>query len=53
VEIVFRVDDAVFRCEAKSRMVRTKGAGFLFSNMDAKSQMDLEGLIAGLNEAGS
>ena len=49
VEIVFRVDDAVFRCEATSRMVRTKGAGFLFSNMDAKSQMDLEGLIQRLS----
>jgi c-di-GMP-binding flagellar brake protein YcgR len=49
VEIVFRVDDAVFRCEAKSRMVRTKGAGFLFSNMDAKSRMDLEELIQRLS----
>jgi c-di-GMP-binding flagellar brake protein YcgR len=53
VEIVFRVDGAVFRCEATSRMVRTKGAGFLFSDMDAKSRMELEGLITGLNEAGS
>ena len=53
VEIVFRVDDAVFRCDATSRMVRTRGAGFLFSVMDAKSQMELEGLIAGLNEADS
>jgi hypothetical protein len=45
VEMVFRVNDRVFRCDAGSRMIRTKGAGFLFSNMDAKSRMELEGLI--------
>src|ERR1700733_5166116 len=27
VEMVFRVGDGVFRCEATSRMVRTRGAG--------------------------
>ena len=45
VEMVFRVNDKVFRCDAGSRMIRTKGAGFLFSNLDAKSRMELEGLI--------
>jgi hypothetical protein len=39
----------VFRCDATSRMIRTKGAGFLFSNMDAKLQMELEGLIQELS----
>src|ERR1700753_2845801 len=31
VEMVFRMNDDVFRCDAMSRMVRTKGAGFLFA----------------------
>jgi hypothetical protein len=35
VEMVFRLNDDVFRCEATSRMVRTRGAGFLFEGMDA------------------
>ena len=48
VEMVFRVGDAVFRCEAMSRMVRTRGAGFLFSSMDAKMQWELEKLIGEL-----
>src|SRR5271163_2709054 len=30
VEIVFRAHDRVLRCEGTSRMVRTRGAGFLF-----------------------
>jgi hypothetical protein len=50
VEMVFRVDDAVFRCEATSRMVRTKGAGFLFSNLDASLRAELEQLIRELGE---
>jgi hypothetical protein len=45
VEMVFRVNDKVFRCDATSRMIRTKGAGFLFSHRDARLQMELEGLI--------
>ncbi len=49
VEMVFRVNDRVFRCDATSRMVRTKGAGFLFGNLDAKVQMELEGLIRELS----
>jgi hypothetical protein len=53
VEIVFRLNDSVFRCEATSRMVRTKGAGFLFEGMDSTTQMELEGLIRELSETGS
>jgi c-di-GMP-binding flagellar brake protein YcgR len=45
VEMVFRVKDCVFRCDATSRMVRTRGAGFLFEGMDARMQRELEGLI--------
>jgi hypothetical protein len=51
VEMVFRVNDRLFRCDAGSRMIRTKGAGFLFSNLDAKLQMELEGLIRELSGA--
>jgi hypothetical protein len=51
VEMVFRLNDGVFRCDATSRMIRTKGAGFLFSNLDAKSRMELEGLIRELSGA--
>jgi hypothetical protein len=51
VEIVFRVNDGVFRCEATSRMIRTKGAGFLFENLNAESQMELEGIIRELSES--
>jgi PilZ domain len=49
VEMIFRLNDDVFRCEATSRMVRTKGAGFLFSTMDARTQMELERLIRELS----
>jgi hypothetical protein len=49
VEMVFRVNDRVFRCDAGSRMIRTKGAGFLFSTLDAKSRMELEALIRELS----
>ena len=45
VEMVFRVKDDVFRCEAMSRMVRTRGAGFLFVNQNARMQRELERLI--------
>ena len=45
VEMVFRVNDDVFRCGAMSRMVRTKGAGFLFPSLDARMQRELERLI--------
>jgi c-di-GMP-binding flagellar brake protein YcgR len=52
VEMVFRVNDAVFRCDAMSRMVRTKGAGFLFSSLDARVRRELERLIQELDEEG-
>lgn len=45
VEMVFRMNDDVFRCDAMSRMVRTKGAGFLFASLDARMQRELERLI--------
>src|SRR5271168_1147416 len=49
VEIVFRARDRVLKCEATSRMVRTRGAGFLFEAMTAKVRAGLEGLIAELS----
>ena len=52
VEMIFRVSDAVFRCDAMSRMVRTRGAGFLFSSLDAKVRRDLERLIQELSGEG-
>ena len=51
VEMVFRVNDGVFRCEATSRMVRTRGAGFLFEGMDARMRRELETLMQKLSEA--
>src|SRR5258705_12389567 len=51
VEMLFRLNDGVFRCEATTRMVRTKGAGFLFSSLDARMQRELERLIEELNGA--
>jgi hypothetical protein len=50
VEMVFRLNDSVFRCDATSRMVRTKGAGFLFEGMDATTGMELDRLIGELSE---
>jgi hypothetical protein len=49
VEMVFRLNDDVFRCDAMSRMVRTRGAGFLFANQDARMQRELERLIQELD----
>jgi len=50
VEMVFRVNGMVFRPMATSRMVRPgEGAGFLFLNMNAKMQTELEALIAELS----
>jgi hypothetical protein len=51
VEMVFRVNDEVFRCEGASRMVRTRGAGFLFVNQNARMQRELERLIQELGSA--
>jgi hypothetical protein len=50
VEMVFRVNEMVFRPMATSRAVRPgEGAGFLFSNLNAKMQSDLKMLIAELS----
>lgn len=49
VEIIFRAHERVLRCEGTSRMVRTRGAGFLFEGMSAKVRAGLEGLIAELS----
>jgi hypothetical protein len=46
---VFRVKESVFRCDAMSRMVRTRGAGFLFANQNARMQRELERLIEDLD----
>jgi c-di-GMP-binding flagellar brake protein YcgR len=51
VEMVFRVNDGVFRCEATTRMVRTRGAGFLFSSMGGGMRRELERLIEELEGA--
>jgi c-di-GMP-binding flagellar brake protein YcgR len=51
VEMVFRVNEDVFRCEAMTRMVRTRGAGFLFVNQDARMQRELGRLIEELRGA--
>ena len=50
VEMIFRLNDEVFRCDATTRMIRTKGVGFLFSNLNAKMQLELERLIRELSE---
>jgi hypothetical protein len=53
VEMVFRVNEMVFRPLATSRAVRPgEGAGFLFLNLNAKMQSDLELLIAELRMYG-
>jgi hypothetical protein len=49
VEIVFRTHDRVFQCEGTSRMVRTRGAGFLFESMSTKVRVGLESLIRELS----
>ena len=50
VEMVFRVNDVVLQCDAMCRMVRRRGAGFLFVNQDAKMRGELEELIRELGE---
>jgi hypothetical protein len=53
VEMVFRVNEIVFGPMATSRAVRPgEGAGFLFLNLNAKMQADLELLIAELKSYG-
>ena len=51
VEMVFRVNDVVYRCDAMSRMVRIRGAGFLFSSLGAGMRRELERLIEELDGA--
>jgi hypothetical protein len=53
VEMVFRVRERVFRCEAISRMLRARGAGFLFDGMNAAMRADLEALIEELERGDS
>jgi len=48
VEMVFKLNDQVFRCDATSRMIRTKGAGFLFECLDERTKTELDGLITEL-----
>jgi c-di-GMP-binding flagellar brake protein YcgR len=47
----FRLNEDVLRCEATIRMVRTRGAGFLFSHLDAGMRRELERLIQELEGA--
>jgi PilZ domain len=51
VEMLFRLNDRVFRCDATSRMIRTKGAGFLFAFLDVRTKTELDSLIAELSGA--
>jgi c-di-GMP-binding flagellar brake protein YcgR len=51
VEIVFRTHDRVFQCEGTSRMMRSRGAGFLFERMSPRVRVGLEGLIRELGES--
>jgi c-di-GMP-binding flagellar brake protein YcgR len=44
-------DEEVLRFEATIRMVRTRGAGFLFSHLDAGMRRELERLIEELEAA--
>src|ERR1700692_2503981 len=48
--VVFCVKHTVVRCDATSRMGRTRGAGFLFANLDAKLQLELDRLVRELSE---
>lgn len=53
VEMIFRVNEMVFRPLATSRTVRSgEGAGFLFENLNAKMRAELELLIAELKAYG-
>jgi hypothetical protein len=53
VDIVFRVGERVFRCEAISRMLRPRGAGFLFEGMNAAMRADLQAIIDELERGDS
>ncbi len=45
VEMVFRTKEETICCEAMCRMLRPRGAGFLFMNLDARTERELAGLI--------
>jgi len=49
VEMVFRFNEMTFHCEAMCRMLRARGAGFLFMDLDVKSQRELASLIQQLS----
>ncbi len=49
VEMVFRLGERVFRCEAVSRMMRTHGAGFLFDMEGGRMRRQLEGFLEALS----
>ena len=51
VEMVFRTKDVTLQCEAMCRMLRPRGAGFLFMNLDARTQRELGRLIHELGMA--
>ncbi len=50
VEMIFRVRNRVFRCEATSRMLRPHGAGFLFEGMNAATRAELDVMIEELEQ---
>jgi hypothetical protein len=53
VEMVFRVNEIIFRSLATSRALRPgEGAGFLFLDVDAKMQSNLAMLITELSASG-
>ena len=53
VEMVFNVNGVTFRPAATTRMIRPgSGAGFRFSNVNARMQLELEALIGALAAAG-
>jgi PilZ domain len=49
VEIVFRTKDETIHCEAMCRMLRPRGAGFFFMNLNTRTERELTGLIRELS----
>jgi hypothetical protein len=49
VEMVFRTKEETICCDAMCRMLRPKGAGFLFMNLDTRTERELAGLIRELS----
>ena len=49
VEMVFRTKEVTLQCEAMCRMLRPRGAGFLFMNLDARTERELAGFIRQLS----